>query len=82
MCWNSPEVLSNPSPNTTVQISFVQMLGRVAQPVALFDSAQGKLRQRRFLRSFSASRAFTSFFTSAAGRGLSTGKRMVPLETE
>src|SRR4029077_5596177 len=37
----------------------------------------------RFFCSFSlfaATRALTSFFTRAAGRGLSTGKRIVPLE--
>ena len=32
------------------------------------------------LRSFSAMRAFTSFFKRAADGGLSTGKRMVPLD--
>jgi hypothetical protein len=31
-----------------------------------------------FFRSFYATRAFTSFLTSAAGRGLSTEKPMVP----
>src|ERR1035438_9878113 len=36
--------------------------------------------QRCDLRSFSASRALTSFFTSASEGGLSTGKRMVPLD--
>src|ERR1039457_488762 len=36
--------------------------------------------QRCFLRSFCAIRAFTSFFTRAAGRGLSTGNWMVPLD--
>ena len=36
--------------------------------------------QRCFLCSFSAISAFTSFFTRAAGRGLSTGKWIVPLE--
>lgn len=34
-----------------------------------------------FLCSFSATRAFTIFFRTAAGSGLSTGKRMVPLDT-
>src|SRR5258708_38452380 len=38
--------------------------------------------QRCFLRSFCAMRAFTSFFTRAADRGLSTGKWMVPLDVE
>jgi hypothetical protein len=38
------------------------------------------LAQRRCLRSFSAIRAFTSFFKSAAGNGLSTGNWIVPLE--
>jgi hypothetical protein len=37
---------------------------------------------RRFLSSFCSIRAFTSFFTRAAGRGLSTGKRMVHREGE
>ena len=32
-----------------------------------------------FLASFCATRAFTIFFTSAAGRGLSTGNWIVPL---
>ena len=36
--------------------------------------------QHRFLPSISAIRVFTIFFTRLAGRGLSTGKRMVPLE--
>jgi len=36
--------------------------------------------QRCFLCSFSAIRALTSFFTRTAGRGLSTGKRMAPLD--
>ena len=36
--------------------------------------------QCRFFRAFSASRIFTIFFTSAAGRGLSTGKWIVPLD--
>src|SRR5207247_1816116 len=35
---------------------------------------------RHRLRSFCATRALTSFRTSAAGRGLSTVKRMVPLD--
>src|SRR5438128_2894905 len=37
--------------------------------------------QRRFLPSTSATRAFTIFFSRAAGRGLSTGKWMVPFDT-
>jgi len=43
-------------------------------------ASRRRLYQRRFLCSFSAIRAFTSFFTRVAGRGLSTGKRMVPLD--
>jgi len=39
-------------------------------------------RQPRFLFSICATRAFTIFFTSAAGSGLSVGKWMVPLEVE
>src|SRR5712692_1414702 len=38
--------------------------------------------QRCFLCSFCAIRAFTSFFTRAADRGLSTGKWIVPLDVE
>ncbi|HSP62014.1 MAG TPA: hypothetical protein VLQ90_03435, partial [Pyrinomonadaceae bacterium] len=33
----------------------------------------------RFLAAYSATRVFTSFRTSAAGKGLSAGKLMVPL---
>src|ERR1035441_1089107 len=36
--------------------------------------------ERRFLRSFSAAPAFTSFFTRVACEGLSTGKRIVPFD--
>ncbi len=36
--------------------------------------------QRPFLRSFSAIRAFTSFFRRVAGKGLFGAKRMVPFE--
>src|ERR1700682_2110469 len=39
-------------------------------------------KDRRFLLSFCAIRAFTSFFTSAAGSGLSVVKWMVPLDVE
>jgi len=42
----------------------------------------GVTGQRRFLLSFCASRAFTSFLTSVAGSGLSVGKWMVPLDVE
>src|SRR5260370_24555240 len=41
---------------------------------------RGQSGQRRFLLSFCATRAFTSFLTSAAGSGLSVGKWMVPLD--
>src|SRR2546426_6035087 len=43
-------------------------------------TSEGSPMQRCFLCSFSAIRAFTSFFTRAADRGLSTGKRTVPFE--
>jgi len=39
-----------------------------------------KLLRRDFFPSFSATRAFTIFFTKAAGRGLSTGNCSVPFE--
>ena len=38
--------------------------------------------QGRFLLSTCATRAFTSFLTSAIGSGLSVGKWMVPLDVE
>src|SRR5882762_647661 len=41
---------------------------------------EGQFDQRCFLCSFCAIRTFTSFFTRAAERGLSTGKRIVPLD--
>src|SRR5260370_32919003 len=41
---------------------------------------RGQSGQRRFLLSFCATRAFTSFLTSAAGSGLSVGKWMVPFD--
>jgi hypothetical protein len=44
-----------------------------------FSSQPG---QRCFFLSFCATRAFTSFLTSAVGSGLSVGKWMVPLDVE
>src|SRR2546421_11221618 len=46
------------------------------------NRSRGQLGQRRFLLSFCATRAFTSFLTSAVGSGLSVGKWMVPLDVE
>ena len=46
------------------------------------NRSRGQPGQRRFLLSFCATRAFTSFLTSAAGSGLSVGKWMVPLDVE
>ncbi len=43
---------------------------------------RGQPGQRRFLLSFCATRAFTSFLTSALGSGLSVGNWMVPLDVE
>ena len=45
---------------------------------AAFDAQL--VRQRPFLRSFSAILAFTSFFRRVAGRGLFGAKRMVPFD--
>src|ERR1700730_8560913 len=46
------------------------------------EQVSGQPGQRRFLLSFCATLAFTSFLTSAVGRGLSMGKWMVPLDVE
>src|SRR5208283_3117569 len=54
---------------------------RVVSPLEFFQHALSKAAdQRSVLRSFSAIRAFTNLFTRAADGGLSTGKRMVPLD--
>src|SRR5947209_20402040 len=57
----------------------------VTRPVSRLGSnerARGRSGQLRFLLSFCATRAFTSFLTSAVGSGLSMGKWMVPLDVE
>src|SRR3989442_3040942 len=46
------------------------------------DEPAGQPDQGRFLLSICATRAFTSFLTSAVGNGLSVGKWMVPLDVE
>src|SRR5713101_5426746 len=46
----------------------------------VMNTSRGQPGQRRFLLSFCATRAFTSFLTSAVGSGLSVGKWMVPLD--
>ena len=48
----------------------------------LMNWSRGQPGQRRFLLSFCATRAFTIFFTSAVGSGLSVGNWMVPLDVE
>src|SRR2546429_9220941 len=45
----------------------------------VMNRSRGQPGQRRFLLSFCATRACTSFLTSAVGSGLSVGKWMVPL---
>ena len=52
--------------------------------VRLLDAKLGQQPsgQGRFLLSTCATRAFTSFLTSAVGNGLSVGKWMVPLDVE
>src|SRR6266478_4669604 len=54
------------------------MQGRL--PPSSDPCSRARPDHRLFLRSLSAIRAFTSFFTRVADRGLSTGKRMVPLD--
>src|SRR5713226_975455 len=46
------------------------------------NRSRGQPGQRRFVLSFCATRAFTSFLTRAIGSGLSVGKWMVPLDVE
>src|SRR6266849_9855286 len=46
------------------------------------NRSRGQRRQRRFLLSICAIRAFTSFLIRAVGSGLSVGKWMVPLDVE
>src|SRR2546422_6683918 len=46
------------------------------------NRSRGQPAQGRFLLSFCATRAFTTFLISAVGSGLSVGKWMVPLDVE
>ncbi len=59
------------------------MVTRAVQPsLEVMNRCRGRPGQRRFLLSFCATRAFTSFLTSAVGSGLSVEKWMVPLDVE
>src|SRR5712664_436390 len=57
-----------------------QQMPAILYPRIVAAKHRFRVRQRRFLLSICATRAFTSFLTSEAGRGLSVGNWMVPLD--
>src|ERR1700756_729605 len=57
-----------------------QQMPAILYPEIAAAKHRFRVRQGRFLLSICARRAFTSFFTSAAGSGLSVGNWMVPFD--